>query len=109
MIISTTSTLDGKNIKEYRGIVFGQAISGIDFYKDFGADIANVFGGRVAEYEQEIVDARADAINEMVDRAKKVGANALIGVSIDVEPIGGEESGYMLMVTASGTAVVVND
>lgn len=105
MLISTTSLLEGKTIKEYRGVVFGEAISGIDFLKDFTANIANRLGGRVEEYEQEIVDARADAINEMMARAKKIGANALVGVTIDVETIG--ENGSMIMVTASGTAVVV--
>lgn len=107
MIISTTSLIEGKTIKEYRGIVFGDAISGVDFLKDFTASIANKLGGRVEEYEQEVVNARADAVNEMVARAKKVGANALIGVKIDVEAIGGVENGSMIMVTASGTAVIV--
>lgn len=104
MIISTTSSLEGKKIKEYRGIVFGEVISGIDFLKDFTASITNVIGGRAEEYEQELVDARADAVNEMIQRAKKIGANALIGVKIDVETIGKESS--MIMVTATGTAVV---
>ena len=107
MIISTTSVLDGKKIKEYRGVVFGEAISGIHFYKDFAASIANSFGGRVHEYEEEIANARAYAINEMIDRAKKVGANALIGVSVDVEVLGDKDS--MMMVTSSGTAVVVEE
>ena len=108
MIISTTASLDGKKIKEYRGIVFGEVISGIHFSKDFMASITNFVGGRAEEYEQELVDARAEAITEMMDRAKKIGANALIGVKIDVETIGGNDSSLaMLMVVASGTAVVV--
>ncbi len=107
MIISTTSTLEGKTIKEYRGIVFGEAISGINVMSDFTANITNFVGGRVEEYEEELVNARADAISEMSERAKKIGANALVGVKIDTETIGGGEHGAMLMVVASGTAVVV--
>lgn len=108
VIISTTSSLDDKKIKEYRGIVFGEVICGIDFMKDFTASITNFTGGRVEEYEEELVNARADAINEMIVRAKKIGANGLLGVKIDVESISfGEENGVMLMVVASGTAVVV--
>lgn len=109
MIISTTSSLDGKTIKEYRGIVFGEVISGIHFIKDFTASITNFVGGRAEEYEQELVDARADAINEMVERAKKIGANALVGVTVDVETVGSNENSAMsmLMVHVSGTAVVV--
>lgn len=105
MILSTTSTLEGKKIKEYRGIVFGEVITGINFLKDFTASISNFIGGRAMEYERELVDARADAISEMVERAQKIGANALVGVKVDVEPIG--ESGSMIMVVATGTAVVV--
>ncbi len=107
MIISTTPSLENKKIIEYRGVVFGEVISGIDFLKDFTASITNFTGGRAEEYEQELVDARADAINEMIQRAKKIGANALVGVKIDVDPISiGEKNSVMLMVVASGTAVV---
>ena len=109
MIISTTSSLDGKTIKEYRGIVFGEVISGIHFIKDFTASITNFVGGRAEEYEQELVDARADAINEIMEKAKKIGAIAVIGVPVDVETVGSSENAAMsmLMVHASGTAVVV--
>lgn len=107
MILSTTSSLDGKTIKEYRGIVFGEVISGIDFVKDFTASITNFTGGRASEYEEELVSARADAISEMVERAKKIGANALVGVKVDVESITvGEQGQMMMMVVATGTAVV---
>lgn len=107
MILSTTSSLDGKTIKEYRGIVFGEVISGIDFVKDFTASITNFTGGRASEYEEELVLARADAISEMVERAKKIGANALVGVKVDVESITvGEQGQMMIMVVATGTAVV---
>lgn len=105
MLISTTSSLDGKQIKEYRGIVFGEVINGVNFLKDFTAGITNFLGGRAAEYEEELINTRADAISEMIKRAEKIGANAIIGVKIDYEPMG--ENSSMLMVVASGTAVVI--
>ena len=105
MLITTTSSIEGKTIKEYRGIVFGEVINGVNFIKDFTAGIANFIGGRAATYEEELIDTRADAINEMVKRAEKIGANAIIGVKIDYEPMGNESS--MLMVVASGTAVII--
>ncbi len=108
MILSTTPSLDGKTIKEYRGIVFGEVITGIDFVKDFTASITNLTGGRASEYEEELVSSRADAISEMIERAKKVGANALVGVNVDVESITvGEQGQMMIMVVATGTAVVI--
>lgn len=108
MLLSTTPTLEGKTIKEYRGIVFGEVISGIDFVRDFAASITNFTGGRAEEYEQELVAARADAINEMMEKAKKIGANALVGVKIDVETMAmSNDSGSVLMVIATGTAVVI--
>ena len=108
MLLTTTSSLDGKKIKEYRGIVFGEVISGTDFVKDFTASITNFTGGRASEYEEELVKARADAIKEMIERAEKIGANGLIGVKVDVESITvGERGQMMLMVVATGTAVVV--
>ena len=106
MLLSTTSTLEGRTIREYRGVVFGEAISGIDFVKDIGANIANILGGRAKEYERELVDARADALREMMDRATRIGANAIVGVSVDVEAMG---QGGMIMVSASGTAVVIEE
>ena len=109
MLMSTTSTLEGKKIKEYRGIVFGEVVNGINFTKDFLASITNFVGGRSKEYEEEIVNARADAVKEMMDRAKKIGANGLVGIKIDVETISVNENGVMLLVVATGTAVVVED
>lgn len=105
MLITTTSSIEGKKIKEYRGIVFGEVINGINFIADFKAGIANILGGRAETYEEELINTRADAINEMMKRAEKVGANAVIGVKLDYEPLG--EDSYMLMVVASGTAVIV--
>lgn len=108
MLLSTTSVLEGKTIKEYRGIVFGEVISGINFVKDFTASITNFTGGRASEYEEELVAARADAVAEMIERAKKIGANGLVGVNVDIESITvGEQGQVMLMVNATGTAVIV--
>lgn len=105
MLISTTSSIEGRKIKEYRGVVFGEVINGVNFIRDFTAGITNVLGGRSTEYEEELIDTRADALNEMIKRAEKIGANAIIGTKVDYETIG--ENGSMLMVVASGTAVVI--
>jgi uncharacterized protein YbjQ (UPF0145 family) len=104
MIITTTPTVDGKKIVEYKGIVFGEVISGIDFIKDFAAGLSNFFGGRSKSYEGELIEAREAALREMAERAKDLGANAVVGVDIDYEVLG--QGGNMIMVTASGTAVV---
>ncbi|NLW58950.1 MAG: putative heavy metal-binding protein [Firmicutes bacterium] len=105
MIVTTTNTVEGRKIVEYKGIVFGEVISGVNFLKDFAAGLTNFFGGRSGSYEGELIKAREDAIYEMQQRAAKLGANAVIGVDIDYEVLG--QGGNMLMVTASGTAVVV--
>lgn len=104
MLISTTSSIEGKAIKEYRGVVFGEVINGVNFVRDFSASITNVIGGRATQYEEELINTRADAINEMMKRAEKVGANAIVGVKIDYEAIG---QGSMMAVIASGTAVIL--
>lgn len=105
MIITTTPNVEGKHIVEYKGIVFGEVISGVDFVKDFTAGLSNFFGGRSNAYEQELVQARQSALAEMEQRARGLGANAVVGVDIDYEVLGANNG--MLMVTASGTAVVV--
>lgn len=105
MIVTTTPSIEGKKIVEYRGIVFGEVISGVNFVKDFAAGLADFFGGRSSTYEQELMDARENALREMQQRALAMGANAIVGVDFDYEVLG--QSGSMLMVTASGTAVVV--
>lgn len=102
MIITTTNEIKGKEIKEYRGVVFGEVINGIDYGRDFSAAFKNFYGGRVTEYEEELVNSRADALKEMMERAEQVGANAVIGVSIDYEAIE-----TMIMVVVTGTAVVI--
>ncbi len=105
MIITTTPSVEGKQIKEYRGIVFGEVISGVDFIKDIAAGFRNFFGGRSQSYEGVLIQAREAAIHELEYRAGQLGANAVVGVDIDYEVLGA--NGSMLMVTASGTAVVV--
>lgn len=103
MIISTTPSLEGKQITEYLGIVFGEVISGVDFIKDFAAGLSNFFGGRSNTYEDELIRAREQAIYEMQQRAYQMGADAVVGVDVDYEVLGSNNG--MLMVTASGTAV----
>ena len=105
MIITTTPTIEGKKIVEYRGLVFGEVIQGINFIKDFGAGLSNFFGGRSSEYEEELIVSREKAIEEMMRRAVNNGANAIVGVDFDYEVLGSDNG--MLMVTVSGTAVVV--
>lgn len=107
MIISTTPSIEGKQIKEYRGIVFGEVVSGVDFMKDFAAGITNIIGGRADAYEGELIDARANALKEMMQKATNIGANAIVGVDVDYEVLG--QAGNMLMVAASGTAVVIEE
>ncbi len=105
MITTTTTSVEGKRIVEYRGIVFGEVISGVNFVRDLAASFSNFFGGRSNSYEQELIEARQNAIYEMEQRAVSLGANAVVGVDIDYEVLGADNG--MLMVTASGTAVVV--
>lgn len=107
MIITTTPQIEGKKIVEYRGIVFGEVVSGVDFIKDFTAGLSNFFGGRSGSYEEELMKARDNAMAEMQQRAAQMGANAVVGVDIDYEVLGANNG--MLMVTASGTAVVYTD
>ncbi|NLA77648.1 MAG: putative heavy metal-binding protein [Clostridiales bacterium] len=103
MIVTSTPSIDGKQITEYKGLVFGEVIAGVDFIKDFAAGITNFFGGRSNTYEDELIKARTNAMNEMVQRALQMGANAVVGVDVDYEVLGTNNG--MLMVTASGTAV----
>ncbi|MDR1019228.1 MAG: heavy metal-binding domain-containing protein [Synergistaceae bacterium] len=102
MIITTTHTIEGYKITDYRGIVVGEVVSGVNFVKDIAASLTNFFGGRSGSYENELIAAREKAIAEMSDRAARLGANAVVGVDLDYEVLG---QGNMLMVTVSGTAV----
>lgn len=106
MLITTTPGIEGKTITEYRGIVFGEVISGVNFIKDFAAGLSNFFGGRSGTYEEELIQARENALREMEDRARQLGADAVVGVDIDYEVLGADNG--MLMVTASGTAVRIS-
>ena len=105
MIITTTNEIQDKKVMEYKGIVFGEVISGINMFKDMGASLRNIFGGRSKGYEDELLVARENALEEMKTRAANLGANAIIGVKMDYEVLGADNG--MLMVTCSGTAVVV--
>ena len=104
MIISTT-VIEGKKILEYKGIVFGEVVAGVNMFKDMAAGFRNIFGGRSGSYEGELTQAREEALAEMMARASERGANAIIGVKMDYETLGAENG--MLMVTCSGTAVVI--
>ena len=103
MILTTTPTIEGRTIQEYKGVVFGEVISGVNFLRDFAATIRNIVGGRSGSYEEELVSARNQAMDELTDRAARLGADAVVGIDIDYEVLG--ENNGMLMVTASGTAV----
>lgn len=103
MILTTTPSVEGRKIIEYKGIVFGEVVAGVNFFKDFGASIRNIIGGRSSSYEGELIGAREDALRELSQRASKLGADAVVGIDIDYEVLG--EANGMLMVTASGTAV----
>ena len=109
MLISTTTTLEGKQIGHYLGLVSGEAILGANIFKDFFAGIRDIVGGRSAAYEEELRKAKAIAIEEMVAQAQAMGANAVIGVDLDYETLGSGGSGNMLMVSASGTAVMYDE
>ena len=101
MLVTTTPNIEGTRITKYIGLVNGEAIIGANIVKDFLSGIRDVVGGRSGAYEQALREAKSIAIREMMDQAQRLGANAVIGVDIDLETIGGS----MLMVSANGTAV----
>ena len=105
MLVTTTSTLQGKQISRYLGIVSGETIIGANVFRDFFAGIRDIVGGRSGSYEEVLRQAKDTALKEMQQQAMAMGANAVIGVDLDYETVG--SNGSMLMVTASGTAVVV--
>ena len=105
MLVLTTPTIEGKKITKYYGMVSGEAILGANIFKDFFAGIRDIVGGRSAAYEKELRQAKQIAINEMIEQAGSLGANAVVGVDLDYETIGIGSGGNMLMVSASGTAV----
>ena len=106
MIITTTNNVPGMEIAEYKGFATGEVVAGINFIKDLGEGIRNLFGGRVQGYEDEIIQARTEALKELEARAAAMGANAVIGVRIDFDALG-SNGNNMLLVTVTGTAVVV--
>jgi len=109
MLVVTTPTLEGRPIKRYLGLVSGDAILGANVFKDFMAGIRDIVGGRSAAYEGELQKAKQLAIDEMLEEAHRLGANAVVGVDLDFETISSGGGGSMLMVNASGTAVIVEE
>jgi uncharacterized protein YbjQ (UPF0145 family) len=105
MLVTTTNTVEGRRIVEYKGLVAGEAILGANLFRDLFASIRDIVGGRSGSYEKVLNEARQTAVGEMTDKAAALGANAVIGVDLDYEAIG--SNGSMLMVTAAGTAVLV--
>jgi uncharacterized protein YbjQ (UPF0145 family) len=103
MIISTTSTIEGRPARDYLGVVTGEVIVGANIFKDLFASVRDIVGGRSGAYEDSLRDARKTALGEMQEEARALGADAVIGVDLDYEVIG--QGGSMLMVSASGTAV----
>lgn len=106
MLLTTTSTIEGKQI-QYLGIVTGEAILGANIFKDFFAGIRDIVGGRSAAYEGELRKAKEIATQEMSQQAAQMGANAVIGIDLDYETIQVAKGGSMMMVSASGTAVIL--
>ncbi|MBR6489432.1 MAG: heavy metal-binding domain-containing protein [Muribaculaceae bacterium] len=105
MLITTTPSIEGYTIREYRGVVTGETIIGANIVKDFFAGVRDIVGGRSNSYEKVLREAKDTSLNEMIERAQAIGANAIVGVDIDYETIGA--NGSMLMVATSGTAVVI--
>ena len=105
MILSTTHTIEGRTIREYKGVVTGETIIGANMFKDFMAGIRDIVGGRSGSYEKVLREAKDTSMQEMMERAQAMGANAIVGIDIDYETLG--NGGSMLMVATSGTAVVI--
>ena len=106
MILTTTNTLQGKTIQDYKGIVSGETIIGANAIKDWFASMTDFFGGRSSSYEKVLIQAKEIATEELQDKARKLGANAVVGIDFDYETIGAE--GSMMMVSATGTAVIID-
>lgn len=106
MITTTTPDIQGKTIDQYLGVISAEVIIGANIFKDILGGLRDVFGGRSGTYEKVLADAKQNALNELIQKAQAMGANAVVGIDLDFETIGG--SGSMLMVVASGTAVRIN-
>jgi uncharacterized protein YbjQ (UPF0145 family) len=107
MLLTTTNNIEGRKVKQYIGIVTGEVILGANLFKDFFASIRDIVGGRSGSYEKVLKEAKDNALQELTDKAHAVGANAIIGIDLDYETLGA--NGSMLMVSASGTAVILED
>ncbi len=107
MLVTTTNNIEGKKIVKYLGLVSGEAILGANIFKDFFAGIRDIVGGRSASYEKELREAKDIAIAEMIEQAELLGGNAVIAVDLDYETIG--QGGSMLMVSANGTAIILEE
>jgi len=105
MITTTTNNIEGHPVKQYLGIVSSEAIIGANIFKDLFAGIRDIVGGRSNTYERVIDEARTNAMNELVQKAQSIGANAILGIDLDFETVG--TGGSMLMVIATGTAVII--
>ncbi|MBL8163071.1 MAG: YbjQ family protein [Anaerolineae bacterium] len=104
MLVTTTNTIEGRTIKQYLGLVSGETIMGANIIRDFMAGITDIIGGRASAYEQSLIEAKRIALEEMIQEAESMGANAVIGVDLDYETVG---QGSMLMVSVSGTAIIL--
>ncbi|MCE2426097.1 MAG: heavy metal-binding domain-containing protein [Pseudomonadales bacterium] len=105
MILTTTPTVEGKTIRDYHGLVTGEAIIGTNIFRDFFANVRDVVGGRSAAYERELKKARELAIDEIETAARELGADAVVGIDLDYEVVGSD--GSMMMVSVNGTAVTL--
>ncbi len=105
MILTTTPTIEGRKILDYKGVVTGEVVIGANVFKDFMASIRDVIGGRTDSYERVLQEGHETALRELEGRARGMGANAVVGIAFDVEGIGA--NGSMLMVTVCGTAVLI--
>ena len=105
MLLTTTPTIEGSPIKQYIGVIGSETIVGANALRDFSASIKDFFGGRVGSYENVLRQAKENALQELTNRAAQLGANAVVGIDIDYETVGA--NGSMLMVAASGTAVII--
>ncbi len=106
MLLSTTPSIEGKNISDYKGVVVGEAILGTNIFKDMFAGIRDIVGGRSGAYEKELAKAREIAFTELRERATELSANAIVGIDIDYEVVG--KDGSMMMVSVSGTVVTLS-
>lgn len=104
MIVTTTDSIEGRNVAAYLGIVSGETVMGTNIFKDFFAGVRDIVGGRTKSYESVLRDAKQEALNDMSLAAQKLGADAVVGVDVEYSQIGGGER-QLLMVTANGTAV----